>query len=331
MSNFIGRVVDQKNQPIKDAKVSFEGLGTPLVNYTDTEGIFRFSIQITSGSVVNVNIRVEAEGYKPYNRYTDLFIVNTNIEEIRLIKNDTENSNSPLAAIRVAKIGAIATVAVALIAGGVMLVSKFILTQKTDPPVDVPGQQTPSPTNSTSSSKPSLLTSEPQATDLNSEKGVDYTKLRNFLKAGQWKEADIETLAVMLKAANKVRDGYLTVESIQIFPCKDLRTIDSLWVKYSNGHFGFSIQKKNYLEVDGILDGNYYEETFGKYGLRVGWKEKERWISYNNELTFDTKYPKGYLPLAPFTYLPRNGHPFGYLLYRYVVPEFFYRCETCKV
>ncbi|CCQ59603.1 GUN4 domain-containing protein, partial [Crocosphaera watsonii] len=32
------------------------------------------------------------------------------------------------------------------------------------------------------------------------------------------------------------------------FPCEDLRIIDQLWVKYSNGQFGFSVQKQIYMD-----------------------------------------------------------------------------------
>jgi hypothetical protein len=74
--------------------------------------------------------------------------------------------------------------------------------------------------------------------DLSSEKGVDYTRLRDLLKAGKWKQADQETLAVMLKAAGREQEGWLDYESIENFPCTDLRTIDQLWVKYSNGALG---------------------------------------------------------------------------------------------
>ena len=39
------------------------------------------------------------------------------------------------------------------------------------------------------------------------------------------------------------------------FPCDDLRTIDQLWVHYSNGKFGFSVQKKIYMdELGGTRD-----------------------------------------------------------------------------
>ncbi|MBD2247339.1 carboxypeptidase-like regulatory domain-containing protein [Nostoc sp. FACHB-888] len=122
MPNFIGRIVDIKSQPIKDAKVSFEGLGTPFVTYTDTEGVFRFSIQIISGSVVNVNIRVEAEGCQPYNRYTDLLVNNTNIEEIRLIKrNNQQEFSSPII---IAIISAVGVIFAAFITAGLPFFKK---------------------------------------------------------------------------------------------------------------------------------------------------------------------------------------------------------------
>ena len=90
---------------------------------------------------------------------------------------------------------------------------------------------------------------EKQTDDLSSKKGIDYTRLRDLLKAGEWKEADQETLAVMLKIADREKEGWLNIYSIEQFPCTDLRTIDQLWVRYSNGHFGFSVQKVIWQEV----------------------------------------------------------------------------------
>ena len=74
------------------------------------------------------------------------------------------------------------------------------------------------------------ITSDKDAPDdLSSERGLDYTKLRDLLKAGKWKEADQETLTLMLKAANIVNEEYLNIESVENFPCADLYTIDNLW------------------------------------------------------------------------------------------------------
>jgi len=125
------------------------------------------------------------------------------------------------------------------------------------------------------------------ANDLPYEKGVDYTQLRDLLKAGNWKEADEETLAVMLKASDRESEGWLDSESIKNFPCTDLRTIDQLWVKYSDGHFGFSVQKRIWESVG---------EDYEKFGDRVGWQDKKKiWLSYS-ELTFTKDSPQGHLP-----------------------------------
>ncbi|MBO3463269.1 GUN4 domain-containing protein [Aetokthonos hydrillicola Thurmond2011] len=69
---------------------------------------------------------------------------------------------------------------------------------------------------------------------LKSERNIDYTKLRNFLKAGQWEEADEETYRVMLQAVGHTKDDYIRSEELLNFPCTDLRTIDHLWVKYKS-------------------------------------------------------------------------------------------------
>jgi hypothetical protein len=141
-----------------------------------------------------------------------------------------------------------------------------------------------------------LVTQNPviQSDDLSSESRVNYTQLRDLLKAGQWEEADQETLAVMLKAAGREKEGWLNVESIQNFPCTDLRTIDQLWVKYSEGRFGFSVQKRIW-ESEG--------EDYEKFGDRVGWRKGRNVIRWNkewrdyNELTFSTNAPQGHLPI----------------------------------
>lgn len=141
------------------------------------------------------------------------------------------------------------------------------------------------------------ITTEPPITEdnLSSEKGVDYTKLRDLLAAGKWKDADDETSLVMLQAVGREKDDSIRYEELLNFPCTDLRTIDRLWVKYSDGRFGFSVQKEIYLSVGGKPDGKYNEEAWNKFGDRVGWRVESDWISYT-KVTFDTSAPTGHLP-----------------------------------
>ena len=142
--------------------------------------------------------------------------------------------------------------------------------------------------------------------DLSSECNVDYTRLRDLLKAGNWKDADYETYLVMLKVVGRESGDWIRDEELLNFPCTDLRTIDRLWVKYSNGRFGFSVQKKIYLEVGGKPDGKYYEEAWKKFGDRIGWRVKESWLSYT-DVTFDTIAPLGHLPRMGKEKIPISG------------------------
>ncbi|MEG3440150.1 GUN4 domain-containing protein [Pannus brasiliensis CCIBt3594] len=135
--------------------------------------------------------------------------------------------------------------------------------------------------------------------ELKSIKGIDYTKLQDLLKQQQWKEADKETERVMLQVANRTEEGWLEAEDIDNFPCEDLRTIDQLWMKYSNGRFGFSVQAKIYCELGGTRE--YNEEIWNAFGDEVGWRVNNSWIYYYSysgysEVTFDLKAPQGHLP-----------------------------------
>jgi hypothetical protein len=71
--------------------------------------------------------------------------------------------------------------------------------------------------------------------------------------------------------------------------------MDQLWVKYSNGKFGFSVQKQIWLELGGKLDGEYDRDTFRKLGDRVGWRKNGEWLSYGS-YTFSTNALSGHLP-----------------------------------
>lgn len=146
---------------------------------------------------------------------------------------------------------------------------------------------------------------KPKTDDLASEKGINYTKLRDLLAAKNWKEADKETYRVMIQAVGKKDGDYFTSDELLNFPCTDLRTIDRLWVKYSNGHFGFSVQKEIYLRVGGKADGEYHEEALRNFSDRVGWSVKNSSTRYS-DVTFNISSPKGHLPIGCFVEILEN-------------------------
>lgn len=136
----------------------------------------------------------------------------------------------------------------------------------------------------------------PQITkiELKSEKGVDYSQLRDLLAAGKWKEADVETSMVMCLAAGTQKEGWLREKDIDNFPCEDLRTINQLWLHYSNGKFGFSVQKEIYQSLGGTRE--YNAEVWKKFCDRVGWRVNGDWLLYYKDLNFDLEAARGHLP-----------------------------------
>jgi hypothetical protein len=129
-----------------------------------------------------------------------------------------------------------------------------------------------------------------------------YGPLAYLLACYQWREADEETRAVMLEVANRESRGYLDEKDFDNFPCEDLRTIDQLWVYYSKGRFGFSVQKDIYLGLGGTRLGGtrkYNKEIWIEFCDRVGWRKRGRWLSYS-DLTFELRdpTPRGHLPCS---------------------------------
>ncbi|MHC5726378.1 MAG: protein kinase domain-containing protein [Nostoc sp.] len=115
---------------------------------------------------------------------------------------------------------------------------------------------------------------------------IDYTHLRDLLAKGKWQLADQETWDLMCQGLAKPKGSYIFSSNIDKFTCEDLQTIDHLWVNYSHGRFGFSVQTLIYKNVNG---------DYGIFCNQVGWHVYN--YSYaNSEFNFSLKAPIGHLP-----------------------------------
>jgi formylglycine-generating enzyme required for sulfatase activity len=123
---------------------------------------------------------------------------------------------------------------------------------------------------------------------------VNYSQLTNFLAAGQWKEADEETAKLIIQASGKKENETLEIKDINNISCRDLTTLDRLWARYSEEHFGFSVQREIYQSLG--LTSEYNEKLWKIFCDRLGWRENEKWKKYS-EFTFDRKALKGSLPV----------------------------------
>ncbi|UIE39969.1 GUN4 domain-containing protein [Leptodesmis sichuanensis] len=160
--------------------------------------------------------------------------------------------------------------------------------------------------------------------NLRSERGVDYRKLRDLLQAGKWKESDQETLEVLLKVAKREKERSLSDRDIQNLPCTDLKTINQLWNKYSNGKFGFSIQQQIWQNCGAPLQDGINWENFGDL---VGWRTR-RWLK-NEKVWISTSELSFRIESAPRGHLPRT---FGLLFQTGMagMRVFFCRFRVCK-
>ena len=124
-----------------------------------------------------------------------------------------------------------------------------------------------------------------------------YIKLESLLKSQDFKKADLETDRVILAITTTEGEA----QDIENFPCEELRTIDNLWLKYSQGKFGISVQQEIYQSLGGTKEINW--NVYTSFSDQVGWRQAGVWISYN-DLNFSETAPSGHLPVV---YLGREG------------------------
>lgn len=150
----------------------------------------------------------------------------------------------------------------------------------------------------TSDQMPLPPTTTLEAVDhLSSERQIDYSTLQGLLQSQLWREADRETLKLMLLATDRQAQGWISPEAIASFPCTDLNTINQLWSKYTDGHFSFTAQERIYREVSGSLTDRDKAIAFG---TQVKWVQKFAGIypmfKRYEDLEPSLSAPMGHLP-----------------------------------
>lgn len=125
---------------------------------------------------------------------------------------------------------------------------------------------------------------------LKSERNIDYKPLQNLLIEQNFQAADSLTRLKLCELAGEaaMQRKWLYFTEVDRFPATDLNTINSLWWLYSEGKFGFSVQRQLWLSL---------EKDFVKLWLKIGWKKDNHWTQYPHEFTWDLSAPPGHLPL----------------------------------
>jgi hypothetical protein len=124
-----------------------------------------------------------------------------------------------------------------------------------------------------------------------SARGLDYAPLQRALMAQQFEEADRITSSLLRELAGPeaIRRGYVYYSEVSPIASADLDSLDRLWVCYSRGRFGFSVQ------------GKLLRSCNGRWELlwpKLAWKDAGRWTRYPGSFQWSIEAPEGHMPLV---------------------------------
>jgi hypothetical protein len=126
---------------------------------------------------------------------------------------------------------------------------------------------------------------------VSSAAGVDYAPLQRHLMQQQFEDADrlTSTMLRQLAGPGAEQRGYVFYSEVAPLPSVDLESLDRLWLSYSRGRFGFSVQGRLLQGCNGQWD---------RLWPRLGWKLEGRWTRYPGSFTWSIEAPEGHMPLV---------------------------------
>jgi hypothetical protein len=135
-----------------------------------------------------------------------------------------------------------------------------------------------------------------------SEVGADYTQLANLLAKQSLKAADRETSDKLFWLAKGNPKEYLPDGNINKIPCKDLRTINNLWLAYSQEKYGFTVQHKLYEQIYKEVSHqpkilSIESEVYDRFARRVGWTARDEARLNYDPLIINPRGGEGHFPV----------------------------------
>lgn len=126
---------------------------------------------------------------------------------------------------------------------------------------------------------------------LQSDRAIDYQPLQDLLIAQDYEAADRLSMQKLCELAGPqaVQRKWLYFSDVPRLPSTDLQTLDALWLTYSEGKFGFSVQRDLWIGLG---------RNFTKLWEKIAWKNGNIWTRYPNEFIWDLTAPVGHLPLS---------------------------------
>lgn len=135
-------------------------------------------------------------------------------------------------------------------------------------------------------------------TYLPSSCNIDYIPLATMLATGDFLGADQFTRDNLIKisGAEKAGRAFVYFAEVKNLPKVDMCTMERLWLTFSNGKFGYSIQKRIYDAERGNYDS--FIRRLGWTKIENGSERKLKWFGQNEFIYSLDKAPQGHLPLT---------------------------------
>jgi GUN4-like len=130
--------------------------------------------------------------------------------------------------------------------------------------------------------------------------GSKMFELETLLQQHQWQAADVKTTEVMLEICQQQAQGFMGSADLDKISCLQWRSIDNLWRKHSDNHFGLSLQAEIWRSIAVTAEPDW--EAWCRFGQITGWYINDAWLRWG-DVRFDLSAPRGHLP--------RNGACMG--------------------
>lgn len=120
---------------------------------------------------------------------------------------------------------------------------------------------------------------------------IDFLPLFNLLSLGEYQQADVLHNKKMCEASGSSATdrGWLYFTDVDRISLEDLQTIDRLWFVFSEGKFGYGVQRKIWLNL-----GKNWEKLW----KQIQWKQDGSFTRYPGGFTWSLDAPRGHLPLS---------------------------------
>ncbi|MEI1377653.1 AAA-like domain-containing protein [Nostoc sp. UHCC 0926] len=124
-------------------------------------------------------------------------------------------------------------------------------------------------------------------------------ELDYLMQQKRWTDANFKNWEFILYSAGREKEGSLMLSDVKNFNCADLKQLDALWVKNSQGHFGYSIQKKIFRASGNSLDfdwengdfRNWNQKRYDDFIEKVGWSNGNVTVFGNRNVSKKGEFP----------------------------------------